>query len=52
VRHEAALGFGQLDDFQPDAVFGRRLFRLLAGVALVDEGHIDRLAGHVLNLLG
>ena len=38
---EPALGLGELDDLQPDAVAGRVGRGLRAGVALVDEGHLD-----------
>ena len=51
-EHKAFLGLGQLDHFQPDAVFGRGSFGLVTGVALVHEGDFDRLAGGVLHLLG
>ena len=41
-EHEAALGLGQLDHLQPDAVLRRRRGRLLPGVALVDEASSTR----------
>ena len=37
------------DDLEADAVFGRRLGRGLAGVALVDEGEFDGLGGDLLD---
>lgn len=43
-QHDAALGLGQIDDHQLDAVRtgGRR--RLRPGGAVIDEGHLDRVA--------
>ena len=46
------FGHGQLDNFQPDTVCGSVRSRLLAGVALVDVGHLDALAGRRLSRLG
>ncbi len=49
-QYEAAFGFRQFNDLQPDAVgvgVGRRLF---PRIALVDERHFDRLAGDGLDL--
>ncbi len=49
-RHEAAFGFRQFNDLQPDAVgvgVGRWLF---PRIALVDERHVDGLAGDGLDL--
>ena len=51
-EHEAALGGWQLDDFQPHAVALGRSRRLVARVALVHEGYLDRVAGDLLNLGG
>jgi site-specific DNA recombinase len=51
-QHESALGLGVLDDFQADAVGLGVRRRLVAGVALVDEGQRDRLAGDLLDGLG
>ena len=51
-EHEAALGLGQLDHLQLDAVRGGRGRWLLAGVALVDVGQLDVLAGHRLHRCG
>src|SRR5581483_12328908 len=48
-EHKAPPGFGQLDDFQTDAVFLRGLRRNLASGALVHEGHFDMVASHRLN---
>ncbi len=45
------FGHGQLDNFQPDTVCGSVRSRLLAGVALVDVGHLDALAGRRLSRL-
>ncbi len=49
-QHEAAVGFRQCNDLQPDAVgvgVGRWLF---PRIALVDERRVDRLAGDGLDL--
>ena len=51
-QHESALGGGQLDDLQPDAMGVRRLGWLRAGVALVDKGDLDHRAGRLPHLLG
>ena len=51
-QHKATLGDGQLDHFQANALrlsISRRLFTRLA---LVHKCHFDRLAGHLLDLLG
>jgi hypothetical protein len=48
-QNEAALGLGQPDDFEADAVLGRRRRGGLSGVALVDEGHLDGLGSDVLD---
>lgn len=44
-EHEAAFGLGQADDLQLEAVRGGVLGHLLAGVALVNEGHLNVRAG-------
>lgn len=41
-------GLRQIDHDQHDAVLGGRLRRRRAGVAISDEGDLDRLAGHLL----
>jgi len=41
-----------LDDLEADAVLLGSLCRCLAGVALIDTGHNDGVAGHLLHLLG
>src|SRR5919205_923509 len=46
---EAPLGLGVLDHLQADAVLGRRLGRLVPGVALVHKRQLDVLAGHGLD---
>ena len=51
-QHEAALGRGQLDDFETDAMLLSRGSSLVAGVALVDERDFDRVTCHLLDLLG
>ena len=48
-QHEAALGLGQLDDFQADAMPGGGIGRLLTGVALIHVGQLDRLASGFLH---
>ena len=50
--HDAALGFGQAHDLQRDAVRGGGFGRTLAGVALIDIGEVDAVAGRVLHRLG
>ena len=47
-QHEAAPGLGVPDHLEPQAVRRGVGRRLLAGVALVDEGELDRRAGGVL----
>src|SRR5260370_29209744 len=51
-KYEASFGLGVLDHLEPDAMLGRRLFGRLAGVALIDLGHLDVFARDVLNLTG
>ncbi len=48
-QHKAALGLGQLDDFEPDAMGGGICCGLLAGVALVHIGHLHVLASGLLH---
>lgn len=42
-QDEAALGLGQLDDLESDALRLRHLVRRCVGVALVDVGRLDAL---------
>ena len=51
-QHEAPRGLGQLHDLQFDAVRTGGHGRLLAGVALIDEGDLDARAGGRLHGLG
>src|SRR5262245_42296919 len=51
-QDKAQLGFWELDDFQLNAMLGRILGWLVAGVALVDKSQFYRLTGEGLNLLG
>ncbi len=44
-EHEALPVLRQLHDLQLDGVTGRIGRRLLTGIALVDQGQLDRLAG-------
>ncbi|MDB5075414.1 MAG: hypothetical protein JWO42_1593 [Chloroflexi bacterium] len=48
---EAALGLGQLDDFEGDALLLGGFGHVLAGVAQVQKGHVDVVAAHRLNPL-
>ncbi len=48
-QDEAAFGLGQLDDLQADAVGCSGVSRFRAGVALVDVGELDGLAGGLLH---
>jgi hypothetical protein len=48
-EHEAALCLGQAHDFERDAMLLCRRGGLLAGIALVDEGQFDALAGRLLH---
>lgn len=48
---KAALGIGQLDHNQIDAVFSGGLSGIIASIALVDKCNLHRLADHLLNLL-
>jgi hypothetical protein len=50
-QHEALLRFGQLDHVQVDAVGLGVLPGLLAGIAVVGPGELDRLAGGLLHYL-
>jgi hypothetical protein len=49
-KNKAALGFGQLDDDQVDAIFSSSLGGIITRVALVNKGYLHRLARHLLNL--
>ena len=49
---EAALGGGQLDDLEADAVLVSGYGGLFASVALVDKGDFDGIAGSLLHLGG
>ena len=40
-QDETALGLGQLDDLEFDAMLGRRLLGTLPGIALIDPGDLD-----------
>lgn len=51
-ENEAALGYGELDDFKLDAVCGGGSRNSCAGVALIDKGDFDSLIGCRLNVLG
>ena len=51
-QDEAALGLRQSDDLQCDAVLARSLSRPLPGVALIDIGEVDVIAGGGLDRLG
>ena len=50
-QHKALLRLRQLDHLQFNAVFSRVAFGLLAGVALVCPGQLDRIARGLLYLL-
>ena len=51
-QHKAALGGGQLDDFQPDAIRLSVSSGLVAGIPLVHKGNLDRATGSLLDLFG
>ena len=51
-QHEAALGLGQSHDFQRDAVLSGGFEGLWSGIALIDEGQFDALAGGFLHGCG
>ena len=51
-QHEAALGLGQLDHLEGDAVLGGGVGGLFARVALVHEAEFHALTGGVLHGLG
>jgi hypothetical protein len=51
-QHEASLGLCVLDDLEPDAMLGRRLFSRLPHVALIHIGQLNVLSRDVLNLAG
>lgn len=51
-QHEASFGHRVLDDFELDAVLLGGFGGVGPGVALIDEGQLDRRAGHPLHLLG
>ena len=50
-QDEAALGLGQLDDFQLDPMFFGLLSRCISGIALVNESEFDRLTSDLLDRL-
>ena len=50
-QNKALFGFCQLHDDQVDVVGLGLLGRLLAGVSLIDKGHLHLLRGRFLNLL-
>jgi hypothetical protein len=41
-----------LYDFKPQAVLFGGYISVRSGVTLIDIGHFDRVAGHLLHLLG
>ena len=51
-QHKATFGGRQLHYFEPHALRRGVLGGLLAGVALVDKCHLNRLAGRFLDVLG
>ena len=51
-EHEASLGHGVFDDFEPDAMLLGRVCGVVAGIALIDVGEFDRVARNLLHLLG
>ena len=51
-QHKTFLGFGQFDHNQFKPMLSRSLSWLLAGVALVNKGHLDRITGGSLDVLG
>lgn len=51
-ENEPTLGLRQFDDFELDAVPGRRLLSTFTGIALVDPGDLDAVVGDGLNGLG
>jgi hypothetical protein len=48
-QHKASFGLRQLDHVQPNTLPASGLGRVVAGVALIDKGHFDLLAGNLLN---
>src|SRR2546430_2502617 len=50
-QDKALLGIRQLDHDQLNALLSGGLFRVVTGIALVNEGHFDALVGDVLDLL-
>jgi hypothetical protein len=51
-RGEASLGFREFNDLEGDALCTRGLGRLVTGIAVIDIGERDGLAGGVLDGLG
>ena len=51
-QHQAALGLGQLDDLQLDAMFACNSGRLVAVISLIDTGQLHARSGGRLNRLG
>ena len=49
-EHEASFGHGVFDHLKPDATLLGCFRRVGAGVALIDIGQFDRVAGHLLHL--
>jgi hypothetical protein len=51
-QHKAALGSGQFDHLKPNAMFFGIRGGLVARVALIHEGDLNRVAGRLLDLGG
>ena len=52
LEDEAALGLGQFDDAEFDAMLSRGVPGILAGIALIDESDFNVRSGCGLNVLG
>ena len=50
-QHKALPGIRQFDDLKLNALLGRVLRGLIACVALIDEGNLNRLVSDLLNAL-
>ena len=48
-QDKTSFGLRQLDHVQPNTLPASGLGRVVAGVALIDKGHFDLLAGDLLN---
>jgi hypothetical protein len=51
-QYKAAFGFSMFDHQQVNSMPGGLVCRIIAGIALIDEGGLHGIAGYLLNGLG